>query len=441
MTVVTVAPMTRAYSSHTPKWQRFQTNIIKPSQKVAKTEAESAHPYLQQYSHVYYQRLCMLRPCCWKTVAESTNNSDQARRVDRILELVEGELSVVVGTVVREPGDDKTTLHPNSHCRAGDSLFLEDESGRAKIRVENKHFYPTGIVLAVQGTVESDGVLNVTKVYSPALPEYPTNPQAAGALQENTSTPFLLLVSGIHCGDPAVPSLPRELLVSFLEGRFGAEKAFSVSRIILAGGLTSADASAIKELDAFCTALASTGIPMDVFPGKDDPTTANWPQRPIHRSLLQRTSQHFSKLVHRTPNPYAATHAGKYVIGTDGTNVKDLCQFVLKEDADAMKDDDDGANYSPITQLDALGQTLEWCHVCPTGPDSVPTAPHSTQDPMVLDEICPSVYFCGNSNKFATKLCNDSNTRLICIPNFSETGEAVLVNLATLGVELLRFER
>jgi DNA polymerase II small subunit/DNA polymerase delta subunit B len=30
-------------------------------------------------------------------------------------------------------------------------------------------------------------------------------------------------------------------------------------------------------------------------------------------------------------------------------------------------------------------------------------------------------------------------TRLICVPKFSETGEAVLVNLKTLAVEILRF--
>jgi DNA polymerase delta subunit 2 len=435
---LTITPVTRAYSSHVPKWQRFQTNIIKPSQKVAKAEADGAHPYMKQYAHVYYQRLCMLRPRCWKSVEEDADKSGEALRVDRILELMEGKLSVVVGTLVREPGDEKTTLHPDSQCRAGDSLFLEDESGRVKLRVDQKHFYPTGIVLAVRGTVGNDGVLVVTKLYSPALPDYSVALPTSEATNDADSTPHLLILSGLHCGDPNVSSLPRELLISFLEGRFGVDKAMNVSRIILAGGLTSPDPIAVKDLDSFCLSLASTGIPLDVFPGRDDPTTANWPQRPIHRSLLQKTDKNLGKLLFRTPNPYAATHDGMYVIGTDGTNVKDLCQFVLKEETDSMSDDD-GLRYTCISHLEALGQTLEWCHICPTGPDSVPTAPHATQDPMVLNEICPSIYFCGNVDKFATKLYNDK-TRLICVPKFSENGEAVLVNLETLAVELLRFD-
>jgi DNA polymerase delta subunit 2 len=442
VTIASSAPVPRAFSSHTPKWQRFQTVINQPSQKVAAASSEGTHPYMQQYSHVYHQRLAMLGPSCWKSV------DGTARKVERVLDLIEGTLCVVVGTVVRERGDDKTTLHPQSQCRAGDVLFLEDESGRVKLRVANKHLYPTGIVAAVEGTVGTDGVLEVAKIYSPALPELLPTAAPSNNENNNSSPPHLLIMSGLHCGDPSVSSLPRDLLLAFLEGRFGTDKASTISHVVLAGGLTSPDPYAVKELDGFCLALASIGIPLDVLPGKDDPTTANWPQRPFHRSLLQKTDQHLGKLLSRTPNPYAAVHANQYVVGTDGTNVVDLCQYVLEEqvsddDDKMMTDDDDNqkeTSYTPISLLESLRQTLQWCHICPTGPDSVPTVPHVTQDPRVIQEHCPSVYFCGNANGFATTLCNQDRTRLICVPKFSETGEAVLVNLETLNVELLRFE-
>ena len=74
---------------------------------------------------------------------------------------------------------------------------------------------------------------------------------------------------------------------------------------------------------------------------------------------------------------------------------------------------------------------------------------------MVMSKTAPNIYFSGNCEEgFATKLLDynsdigdttmesdsgGSKTRLICIPKFSETGEAVLVNLKTLGVEVLRF--
>jgi len=67
---------------------------------------------------------------------------------------------------------------------------------------------------------------------------------------------------------------------------------------------------------------------------------------------------------------------------------------------------------------------------------------------MVMNRATPDLYFCGNCEEgFATKVLsydddneNDSKTRLVCIPKFSETGEAVLVNLKTLDVEVLRFK-
>jgi DNA polymerase delta subunit 2 len=66
--------------------------------------------------------------------------------------------------------------------------------------------------------------------------------------------------------------------------------------------------------------------------------------------------------------------------------------------------------------------------------------------------VTPDLYFAGNCSKFATSLVatggvnNDSSSsnkrqkRLVCLPKFGETGEAVLVNMKTLGVELLCFE-
>ena len=56
---------------------------------------------------------------------------------------------------------------------------------------------------------------------------------------------------------------------------------------------------------------------------------------------------------------------------------------------------------------------------------------------MVLDKR-PHIYLCGNSSEFATKKVN--GTTLICVPKFSETGEAVLISLETNDVQLLRFE-
>ncbi len=113
-------------------------------------------------------------------------------------------------------------------------------------------------------------------------------------------------------------------------------------------------------------------------------------------------------------------------MGTDGVNVVDLQKHVLSETSETL------------TEIEALEQSLQWSHMCPTGPDSVATVPHVDSDPMVLEQL-PHLYFCGNASAFSTKK-TATGTTLLCVPKFSDTGEAVLVNLETLAVELLRFD-
>jgi DNA polymerase delta subunit 2 len=239
------------------------------------------------------------------------------------------------------------------------------------------------------------------------------------------------------------------MLLSFLSGSLGqANKAAAISHCIIAGGLVSPDGSGVgsggggteavvtgvKDLDATCWQLASAavGMPVTLVPGAQDPTTAAWPQRPLHRSLLAASSQ--QENLYRSPNPYAAIHGNKYVMGTDGANVADLVQQLNEKES---------AEDDSVSELEALRRTLEWSHLCPTGPASVPTAPVE-QDPCVITEQ-PDVYFCGGTSKFATttvKTGDDSNhtCRLLCIPSFAETATAVLVHLETLHVELMRFQ-
>jgi DNA polymerase delta subunit 2 len=188
-------------------------------------------------------------------------------------------------------------------------------------------------------------------------------------------------------------------------------------------------------------------IPVDILPSSKDPTTANWPQRPFHSSLLPMSTRDNNRIVTLTPNPYEGIHGLRVVLGTDGLNVRDLQQQILKSDPN-------NGMPIPLTELDALEQTLRWAHLCPTGPDRLGMVP--SNDPMVIEKTNPHIYFCGNcEGGFSTKIimsCNhkgnndivDDNitlkTRLVCIPKFSQTGEAVLVNLATLDVEVLRFQ-
>lgn len=412
----------RAFSGHQPKWQRYQPTLLQPETKKESQKEQETYQYQRQYSHVYSQRLQALRGRCWKKML---NSSGEYNRVHRVLELREDVPSQIVGTLVKETTDPtETPLHGN--CRSSDQLYLEDESGRVALQLDNDddgvHKYCTGVVVGIQGKVDKVGTFHVDQLVVPAPPPHPTV-ESIQARSSNDQAPHLLLISSLHCGDPNTPSLPRELLVSYLQGQF-TDDASKVCRVVICGGGPSSHEPlfGLKELDAFLVQLTHAGIPVDILPGKNDPTTANWPQRPLHSSLLPHAN---NNLVHRTPNPSAAIHGGKFVVATDGTNIQDLQQHIL------------GPGQSPITALDALQCTLEWSHLCPTGPDSVPTVPHLEQDPMVLEEL-PHVLVCGNASQFATR--TTPTTTLVCVPKFSQTGEAVLVNLETLQLELLRFQ-
>jgi hypothetical protein len=76
-------------------------------------------------------------------------------RVNRVLEMREDVPSLIVGTLVKEANDpDETPLHPDTVCRPSDQLFLEDESGRVALKVDNVHQYCTGVVVGVKGSVD-----------------------------------------------------------------------------------------------------------------------------------------------------------------------------------------------------------------------------------------------------------------------------------------------
>ena len=327
--------------------------------------------------------------------------------------------------------------------------------------------------------------------------------------------PYLLLISGLGCGASNVSAaggdndndggsldLRRDMVLDYLAGHSDmAKDGARVARVIVAGGgcagpaalaeiaaatkagsgatfgasgasgsAGKAGASAtaattvaspndpslpIKELDLFLSELCASGIPVDYLPGRHDPTTAVWPQRPIHPCLLPQSST-YERMLRRTPNPYEAKVGDKVVLGTDGRNVADLRRYmatVVTEDDNAKMDVDGGEEdgdadekeekeeqpitVNPPSALETLEAILRFAHVAPTGPDSLPTYPAFEDDPFVMD-VRPDLYFAGNCAEYETKV-TEHGTRLVCVPSFDATGKAVLVNLRTLDCEVIGF--
>ena len=87
-------------------------------------------------------------------------------------------------------------------------------------------------------------------------------------------------------------------------------------------------------------------------------------------------------------NPWVGKISDKIIVGTSGQPIQDIQKVC-------------GLNtFKPI---DLLEKSLEWRHLCPTAPDTIPCMPFYKTDPFILKE-CPDIYFTGNMEKFDTKM-------------------------------------
>ena len=68
--------------------------------------------------------------------------------------------------------------------------------------------------------------------------------------------------------------------------------------------------------------------------------------------------------------------------------------------------------------------------------------PFQDKDQFVIEE-CPHVLFIGNQPRFDTAVIEGpagQQVRIIALPKFNETGEVVLLDTATLELELIKIE-
>ena len=369
--------------------------------------------------------------------------------------------------------DDAPEEPFRTFCDVKDSVALEDESGRVELEgMFDMDAIATGVVVAVEGVVGSAGVMNVTKLhFASQAPQMDYDNQ----INNNEEDATVMIVSGLDCGGPsAETSLKRELLVDFLTGHFASEEGSNVARVLVAGGgcakpikpdhpspfgnwgggshaKNDVDRSnttlPIRELDLFLGELVAGGVPVDYIPGLHDPTNANWPQKPMHPCLLPNAGC-FVNMLSRSTNPYKAQIGGRSFLGSDGLNVMDLRRFIAKKCTTGNEDevDDEGnvieqqTELKEMSPLETLEAILKFQHLAPTGPDSLPTFPFVDIDPFVIEET-PHFLFSGNCDEFETKMLesNGVKTRLVCIPSFAKTGQAVKLNLKTMSCTVIEF--
>ncbi|KAK1065078.1 DNA polymerase delta small subunit Cdc1 [Friedmanniomyces endolithicus] len=243
--------------------------------------------YQQQYADMYFARLAQLKPAVEQIASEAWADfeigGETASRKDRVLDVRQGELCWIAGTVYMEMplkpnvledigkehwiaappprvkydtgvglgGDSERGAHAGGgKGLAGAQIMLEDESGRLRLTggYLSGGLLVTGAIVAVMGTENSDGDFEVLDLRVPDLPRQPPRWETEdgdAALQGKSVTTKrptsgkVAIISGLGVSGVEGDTLLLDLLLEYLLGEStdaaSQQQAASISRLIIAG--------------------------------------------------------------------------------------------------------------------------------------------------------------------------------------------------------------
>lgn len=246
---------------------------------------EKGRSYQQQYADTYFLRLTKIKPAV-EQVAEAAwegtvIGGETAKKADRVLDVRQGELCWVAGTVyvdmslkpniLDDVSKDRWISAPTSVAKYfgdddRDAIMLEDDSGRIRLtgNVLKSVMLVTGCIIAVVGTESANGDFEVIDVKFADLPpqpdrwalsEQPTNDTNGAAkgkkaaksedVEMTDASPSgkggkIAIVSGLNfAGDDTSYAMELNLLLEYLLGEaldasVQAELSH-ISRLIIAG--------------------------------------------------------------------------------------------------------------------------------------------------------------------------------------------------------------
>ncbi|KAI1072645.1 hypothetical protein LB507_002798 [Fusarium sp. FIESC RH6] len=472
-------------------------STYKPLQSFALDKQRS---YKQQYGDMYFLRLTKIKPAVDQVAASAWNGTtigdEEAQRVERVLDVRQGELCWVTGTVYMEMPLKPNILEDVSKDRwisapistpkyfsEDDQVMLEDESGRIRLvgdllKTVN---LVTGCIIGVMGTENANGELEVIDIKFPDLPPQPErwslskpvadkdktkneDEEMADASEKKKGNKKIAIVSGLSfSGTDASYALELDLLLEYLLGEALDSSSqidiSHISRLIIAGNSISTtdrkpaaadealpekkgqkkygyDASAYNPLPSqlFDSFVAELlpSIPVTMLPGAQDPANASYPQQPVHPAMLPAARAY-------TRDPAAADDQPAWFDTVTNPWEAELEGWRVLGTGGQNVDD----VFKYVGSDDRLGMMEAMCRwrcCAPTAPDTLWSYPFQDDDPFVM-QTCPHLYFVGNQPQFSTKVIHGpegQSVRLITVPSFSQTKELVLVDTETLEVERIK---
>ncbi|KAG0322224.1 hypothetical protein BGZ99_003423 [Dissophora globulifera] len=416
-----------------------------------------ARDYKLQYAHLYFMRLMLMRPNVLRHAQLKWGSLEsRPKHVEKVLDVQQGEISYLVGTVYMEmkmkpnilndiTKDHWITAQPDrpKYTDDDDSVYLEDESGRVKLTGTkiSKELFVTGVIMGVLGSEDVGGDFKVVDYCYTLPPEQ----EPLHHMETDEADKYVALVSGLGIGSNDFKPLELDLLTEYLTGELGGNKeqtdCANIVRVIFAGNslitpdVIEDDTKAKKYgydrskfvteptaiFDGFLRDVCSS-VPVDIMPGDCDPSSVTMPQQPIHQALLPSAREYST--FQSVTNPYWSSIDNVTLLGTSGQTIDDIFRYVKTDD-----------------RLEMAISSLRWGHMAPTAPDTLWCYPFKDKDPFIMSRL-PHIYFIGNQDKFATELVigeDERRTRVVMLPPFSTSGTIALVNLRTLECNSVTF--
>jgi DNA polymerase delta subunit 2 len=322
--------------------------------------------YMQQFSDMYFLRLAKLKPAVEAAATDAWEDfeiaGEHAQKVERVLDVRQGQLCWVAGTIYMD-----LPLKPNilediskEHWIAGPpprqtyysspedvQVMLEDESGRLRLTgaMLKTNLLVTGVIVAVLGTENADGEFEVLDLHVPDLPRQPqrwerdegqTALKGKMDVDHDTERKKIVFVSGLGISGTEADTINLSLLSEYLLGEaLGSEDqtaATELCRLIITGnsifsdvitapppdamdtGTKKAtqkkygyDSSAYNptptaHLDQFLSELLPS-IPITIMPGEHDPANASLPQQEIHQAMFPHSRPYATQQMSSADRP------------------------------------------------------------------------------------------------------------------------------------------
>ncbi|KAI2465669.1 DNA polymerase alpha/epsilon subunit B-domain-containing protein [Annulohypoxylon bovei var. microspora] len=457
-------------------------------------------PYKQQFADMYFLRLTKIKPAVEQLATDAWDGKiigdETVKRAERVLDIRQGELCWVIGTVymdmplkpniLEDVSKDRWLSAPISNKKyysedGSDAVTLEDESGRIRLvgDVLDSVILVTGCIMAAMGTENANGELEVMDLKFPDLPPQPDRwalskaPATGGSIKGGEAKPKsedadmtdvqpkgsggkIAIVSGLgFSGSDASHAIELNLLLEFLLGESldpAAQQELSqISRLIIAGnsislqerGAADEDMTEKKAQKKYgYDSAAYNALPSQLL---DEFLSTLLPTMPV--TLLPGAQDPANaSYPQQSIHPAMFPHSRPYTAQPTSSEVGwfDTVTNPWEGEIDGWRVlGTGGQNVDDIFKYvgsdDRLGMMEAMCRwrcCAPTAPDTLWSYPFQDDDPFVM-QTCPHLYFVGCQPEFGTKIIHGIDgqaVRLVAVPSFSATQEIVLVDMETLDV-------